>query len=119
MLDYSGYMAPEYAADGYFSIKSDVFSFGILILEIISGKRSRGFYHPDQSLNLISHVSMSQKIFNSNIILTNSPTLYSHHTIDCLKKASAHITTTEANEVTNDFHIHGSGLGSMEGRKRT
>ncbi|XP_015897124.3 G-type lectin S-receptor-like serine/threonine-protein kinase At4g27290 [Ziziphus jujuba] len=50
-----GYMAPEYAIDGQFSIKSDVFSFGILMLEIISGKRSKGFYHMNQSLNLIGH----------------------------------------------------------------
>ncbi|KAG5020648.1 hypothetical protein JHK87_016503 [Glycine soja] len=27
-------MAPEYAVDGQFSIKSDVFNFGILLLEI-------------------------------------------------------------------------------------
>ncbi|CAI0376134.1 unnamed protein product [Linum tenue] len=50
-----GYMAPEYAADGLFSVKSDVFSFGILVLEIISGKKSRGFYHSDESLNLIGY----------------------------------------------------------------
>uniref|UniRef100_A0ACD5U7W0 Uncharacterized protein n=1 Tax=Avena sativa TaxID=4498 RepID=A0ACD5U7W0_AVESA len=40
-----GYMAPEYAFGGLLSIKSDVFSFGVLLLEIISGKRSAGFQH--------------------------------------------------------------------------
>ncbi|KAK4726261.1 hypothetical protein R3W88_031178 [Solanum pinnatisectum] len=33
-----GYMSPEYAMHGQFSVKSDVFSFGVLLLEIISGK---------------------------------------------------------------------------------
>ncbi|XP_024161142.1 G-type lectin S-receptor-like serine/threonine-protein kinase At4g27290 isoform X3 [Rosa chinensis] len=50
-----GYMAPEYAADGLFSVKSDVFSFSILVLEIISGRRNKGFYHPDDSHNLIGN----------------------------------------------------------------
>ncbi|XVF34130.1 hypothetical protein REPUB_Repub18cG0031600 [Reevesia pubescens] len=50
-----GYMAPEYAIDGLFSVKSDVFSFGILMLEIISGRKNRGFYHSNHSGNLIEH----------------------------------------------------------------
>ncbi|WCJ31529.1 G-type lectin S-receptor-like serine/threonine-protein kinase At4g27290 [Euphorbia peplus] len=50
-----GYMAPEYASDGLFSVKSDVFSFGVLTIEIISGKRSRGFYQPNHSHNLVSY----------------------------------------------------------------
>lgn len=33
-------MAPEYALYGLFSVKSDVFSFGILLLEIVSGKKN-------------------------------------------------------------------------------
>ncbi|XP_019171525.1 PREDICTED: cysteine-rich receptor-like protein kinase 10 [Ipomoea nil] len=39
-----GYMAPEYAMGGLFSIKSDVFSFGVIMLEIISGQRNSNFY---------------------------------------------------------------------------
>ncbi|KAF8030102.1 hypothetical protein BT93_E2510 [Corymbia citriodora subsp. variegata] len=35
-----GYMAPEYVMNGNFSIKSNVFSFGVLVLEIVSGLRN-------------------------------------------------------------------------------
>ncbi|XP_022718013.1 G-type lectin S-receptor-like serine/threonine-protein kinase At4g27290 isoform X2 [Durio zibethinus] len=57
-----GYMAPEYAMDGQFSVKSDVFSFGILVLEIISGKKNTGFYHPIHDLNLIGQAWRLWKI---------------------------------------------------------
>ncbi|KAJ9671908.1 hypothetical protein PVL29_025526 [Vitis rotundifolia] len=50
-----GYMSPEYASEGLYSTKSDVFSFGVLVLEIISGKRNRGFNNPDHDLNLLGH----------------------------------------------------------------
>ncbi|CAL5441339.1 unnamed protein product [Camellia sinensis] len=50
-----GYMSPEYAIDGLFSMKSDVFSFGVIILEIMSGKRNRMFHHSDHDLNLLGH----------------------------------------------------------------
>ncbi|KAF5802382.1 putative protein kinase RLK-Pelle-DLSV family [Helianthus annuus] len=50
-----GYMSPEYALDGIFSTKSDVFSFGVLVLEIVSGSRNRGFIHTKHDNNLIGH----------------------------------------------------------------
>ncbi|KAI3897741.1 hypothetical protein MKW92_043868 [Papaver armeniacum] len=50
-----GYMSPEYLMGGTFSEKSDVFSFGVLILEIVSGKRNNSFYNPEQPLNLLLH----------------------------------------------------------------
>ncbi|KAL3651079.1 hypothetical protein CASFOL_007482 [Castilleja foliolosa] len=56
-----GYMSPEYAVDGLFSVKSDVFSFGVLVLEIVSGKRNRGFVHLDHNLNLLGHAWMLYK----------------------------------------------------------
>jgi serine/threonine protein kinase len=57
-LQFSGYMSPEYAMDGVFSTKSDVFSFGVLVLEIVSGKKNRGFYHAELDLNLLRYVCM-------------------------------------------------------------
>ncbi|BAT01083.1 Os07g0301500, partial [Oryza sativa Japonica Group] len=37
-----GYMSPEYAMDGKLSFMQDVYSFGVLLLEIISGKHNQG-----------------------------------------------------------------------------
>ncbi|XVF70449.1 hypothetical protein PTKIN_Ptkin11bG0162600 [Pterospermum kingtungense] len=48
-------MSPEYAANGKFSAKSDVFSFGVLVLEIISGQKISSFYHPDHHHGLSGH----------------------------------------------------------------
>ncbi|XP_077243476.1 cysteine-rich receptor-like protein kinase 7 isoform X4 [Tasmannia lanceolata] len=50
-----GYMSPEYAMFGQFSVKSDVFSFGILLLEIVSGQRNSNFYESDHVENLPSY----------------------------------------------------------------
>ncbi|KAL3341136.1 hypothetical protein AABB24_025610, partial [Solanum stoloniferum] len=50
-----GYMSPEYAMDGLFSVKSDVFSFGVLVLEIVTGKKNRGFYFQNNQRNLLGH----------------------------------------------------------------
>lgn len=43
-------MAPEYAMDGMVSFMQDVYSFGVLLLEIVSGRRNQ------RNFNLIAHV---------------------------------------------------------------
>ncbi|KAK1421240.1 hypothetical protein QVD17_23427 [Tagetes erecta] len=61
-----GYIPPEYAVDGTFSEKSDVFSFGVLVLEIISGKKNRGFSHENDSDNLLAH---AWRLFEEGVAL--------------------------------------------------
>ncbi|KAL0826346.1 hypothetical protein Bca101_050023 [Brassica carinata] len=51
-----GYMAPEYAMNGQFSVKTDVFSFGVLVLEIITGKKHNWSPEEETSLFLLSYV---------------------------------------------------------------
>ncbi|KAK9064218.1 hypothetical protein SSX86_015598 [Deinandra increscens subsp. villosa] len=67
-----GYMAPEYAMDGLFSIKSDVFSFGVLVLEIVSGKKNRGFYNVCNQINFIEHIWNLWKEGNASELIDES-----------------------------------------------
>ena len=50
-------MSPKYAMEWQFSEKSDVFSFGVLLLEILSGRRNCSFYHDELSMSLLGFVS--------------------------------------------------------------
>ncbi|KAK7269969.1 hypothetical protein RIF29_22795 [Crotalaria pallida] len=50
-----GYMSPEYAMRGQFSVKSDVFSFGVLVLEIVSGKKNTDFFQSHLADDLLSY----------------------------------------------------------------
>lgn len=49
-------MSPEYALEGIFSVKSDVFSFGVMVLEIISGRRNTRSLQFGQPLSLLAYV---------------------------------------------------------------
>ncbi|KAB2077996.1 hypothetical protein ES319_A06G130200v1 [Gossypium barbadense] len=53
-----GYIAPEYALHGIFSFKSDMYSYGVLTLEIVGGKTNTSFYNPESSENLLSYVGL-------------------------------------------------------------
>ena len=52
-------MAPEYAMFGQFSVKSDIFSFGVLILEIVSGQKITRFCDEENIVYLLTYVSMN------------------------------------------------------------
>lgn len=47
--------------EGLFSVKSDVFAFGVVLLEIISGRRNMEFF---EDVNLIGHVGTRFSLVN-------------------------------------------------------
>jgi hypothetical protein len=36
-------MAPEYAMQGQLSVKADVYSFGVLLLEVVTGRKNNDY----------------------------------------------------------------------------
>ncbi|KAJ3678559.1 hypothetical protein LUZ60_002362 [Juncus effusus] len=50
-----GYMAPEYVLHGNFSVKLDVYSFGVLLLEIVTGQKNSSFSSSSRASNLINY----------------------------------------------------------------
>lgn len=60
-------MAPEYLVRGQLTEKADVYSFGVLVLEIVSGRKSNAF--ADDSASLLQTVCSK---FLSTFSLTTS-----------------------------------------------
>lgn len=54
-------MPPEYVLHGHFSVKSDIFSFGVLVLQIVSG-RKRSFVNEEEEEDLLTYVSMNDTV---------------------------------------------------------
>lgn len=50
-----GYVPPEYVRKGVYSMKYDVFSFGVFLLQIISGKKTKSLYGTNVNLNLLDY----------------------------------------------------------------
>ena len=65
-------MAPEYAMRGYLTDKADVYSFGIVALEIVSGKSNTNYRPKEEFVYLLDWVTFNfcyDEINLSNILL--------------------------------------------------
>ena len=69
-----GYMAPEYALRGYLTDKADVFSFGVVALEIVAGKNNMK-YQPNE--NFVCLLDKVKYIFLCSLKLVATGKLWS------------------------------------------
>ncbi|KAL9245800.1 hypothetical protein vseg_019408 [Gypsophila vaccaria] len=80
-----GYVAPEYASTGMLNERNDVYSFGILIMEIISGRNPVDYSRPPGEVNLVDWLKMMVTNRNPEGVL--DPKLPEKPTSRALKKA--------------------------------
>ncbi|CAJ2634129.1 unnamed protein product [Trifolium pratense] len=53
-----GYVAPEYANSGLLNEKSDIYSFGVLLLEAVTGRDPVDYARPSNEVNLVEWIKM-------------------------------------------------------------
>ena len=71
----SGYLAPEYALLGQLTKKADVYSFGVLMLEIISGRSSSKSAFGEELMVLVEWVYLSKLLL---LVILNHATILFH-----------------------------------------
>nr|CAB3465128.1 unnamed protein product [Digitaria exilis] len=79
-----GYVAPEYASTGMLNERSDVYSFGILIMEIISGRSPVDYARPAGEVNLVEW--LKNKVTNRDYEAILDPKLPEKPSSKALKK---------------------------------
>ncbi|XP_027088098.1 probable serine/threonine-protein kinase PBL23 [Coffea arabica] len=83
-----GYCAPEYAMTGQLTTKSDIYSFGVVLLEIITGRRAIDNTRPTAEQNLISWAKPYFKDRRQFTFLAD-PLLEGDYPVKCLHQAVA------------------------------
>ncbi|KAK2991007.1 hypothetical protein RJ640_005489 [Escallonia rubra] len=82
----SGYMSPKYARHGHFSVNSDVFTFGVLVLEVASDQKNNCF-RSGSSIESSFRPTMASVIqmlnsFSITRPVPLEPTFFMHSSID-------------------------------------
>ncbi|KAG9130160.1 hypothetical protein Leryth_026564 [Lithospermum erythrorhizon] len=91
-----GYCAPEYASTGKLTLKSDIFSFGIVLFEIISGRELQIKLRPGRGLLILD---WQYSMFHRTIKTVKSPYLRERNYVQLNQKAKGRFSLFKLHRV--------------------
>ncbi|CAO2816790.1 unnamed protein product [Amaranthus hypochondriacus] len=103
-----GYLAPEYAVMGRITTKVDVFSFGVILMEIITGRKALDETQPEDSVHLVSwfrRVSMNKDSFRKAIDPTIDLDEETLASISTVTQLAGHCCAREPNQRPEMGHV--------------
>eukprot|EP00249_Psilotum_nudum_P013613 c24426_g1_i1 orf=317-3322(+) len=102
-----GYLAPEYAVTGRITTKSDVFSFGVVLMELITGRRALDESQPEESMHLVSwfrRANISKESFRGSIDPALEVTEERFESICTVAELAGHCTGREPHQRPDMSH---------------
>ncbi|KAF5442858.1 hypothetical protein F2P56_035474 [Juglans regia] len=103
-----GYLAPEYAVTGRVNTKVDVYSFGVILMELITGRKALDESQPEECLHLVTwfrRMHLSKDTFEKTIDPTIELDEETRASINTVAELAGHCTAREPYQRPDMGHV--------------
>ncbi|KAK4842380.1 hypothetical protein QYF36_020588 [Acer negundo] len=103
-----GYLAPEYAVTGRVTTKVDVFSFGVILMELISGRKALDETQPEDSVHLVTwfrRMHVNKDIFRKAIDRTVELDEETYSSVSTVAELAGHCCAREPYQRPDMGHV--------------
>ncbi|KAG0558581.1 hypothetical protein KC19_10G039400 [Ceratodon purpureus] len=104
-----GYLAPEYAVTGRVTTKADVFSFGVVLMELLTGRRALDETQSEENMHLVTWfqrmMNKNKNDFRSAVDFTMNVDDETYKTMSIVAELAGHCTSREPYQRPDMSHV--------------